>query len=96
MAATLLLPGAARELSAAREAIPEALGELARFLHANRLEVVSTEQTFEDGGSLGAALTPLIDPLEIAALAGRCNRLRSDARFPAPHGQMPALPWPLF
>lgn len=54
MAATLLLPGAARELSAAREAIPEALGELARFLHANRLNVVATEQTFEDGGSLGA------------------------------------------
>ena len=54
MAATLLLPGAARDLAAAREAIPEALGELARFLHANKLAVVATEQKFEQAESLGA------------------------------------------
>ena len=53
MAATLLLPGAARDLAAARQAIPEALGELARFLHANRLAVVTTEQKFDKAGSLG-------------------------------------------
>jgi CRISPR/Cas system-associated exonuclease Cas4 (RecB family) len=52
-AATLLLPGAARDLAAARQAIPEALGELARFLHANKLAVVATEQKFEEAGSLG-------------------------------------------
>lgn len=28
--------------------------------------------------------------------AARCTRLRSSARFPAPSGDMPAVPWPLF
>lgn len=54
MAATLLLPGAARDLAAARQAIPEALGELARFLHENKLAVLETEQDFKQSGSLGA------------------------------------------
>ena len=53
MAATLLLPGAARDLAAARQAIPAALAELARFLHDNKLNVVATEQKFEQAGSLG-------------------------------------------
>jgi RecB family exonuclease len=53
-AATLLLPGAGRDLAAVRQAIPEALAELARFLHANGLEVAATEQTFEAEASLGA------------------------------------------
>ncbi|HEY1531167.1 MAG TPA: SCO1664 family protein [Galbitalea sp.] len=47
-------------------------------------------------GVLGLALGALIDPLEIASLAARCDRLRSRAVFPAPHGEMPSLPWPLF
>jgi uncharacterized repeat protein (TIGR03843 family) len=47
-------------------------------------------------GDLGIALRPLIEPREISALAERCNRLLSDARFPSPRGEMPALPWPLF
>ena len=51
-AATLLLAGAARDLAAVRRAIPEALAELARFLHANGLEVAATEQAFESPGSL--------------------------------------------
>jgi uncharacterized repeat protein (TIGR03843 family) len=59
------------------------------------LEGIDRVRTDLDGG-LGAALARLIEPLEIAALAARCNRLRSEARFPAPHGEMPALPWPLF
>jgi uncharacterized repeat protein (TIGR03843 family) len=50
----------------------------------------------ELGGGLGRELEPLIDPLEIAALASRCSRLRRRGSFPAPHGEMPALPWPLF
>jgi CRISPR/Cas system-associated exonuclease Cas4 (RecB family) len=53
IAATLLLPGAARDLAAARVAIPEALGELARFLHVNALTVAATEQEFEQGAALG-------------------------------------------
>jgi uncharacterized repeat protein (TIGR03843 family) len=47
-------------------------------------------------GELGGSLAGLLGDLEIAALAGRCERLRSEARFPAPHGDMPAVPWPLF
>jgi uncharacterized repeat protein (TIGR03843 family) len=47
-------------------------------------------------GELGRTLSSLITDLEIAAFAGRCDRLRSEARFPAPHGDMPAVPWPLF
>jgi uncharacterized repeat protein (TIGR03843 family) len=47
-------------------------------------------------GDLGAALAGLLTPAEIDALASRCARLRADARFPAPQGRMPAVPWPLF
>ena len=47
-------------------------------------------------GELGARLAGLLTGAEIAALAARCDRLRADARFPAPRGQMPAVPWPLF
>jgi uncharacterized repeat protein (TIGR03843 family) len=45
---------------------------------------------------LGATLTGLISEREIAAFAGRCDRLLRHGRFPAPHGDMPAVPWPLF
>ena len=45
---------------------------------------------------LGEALEPLLTPLELAALARRCDRLLRDARFPAPRGEMPAIPWPPF
>jgi uncharacterized repeat protein (TIGR03843 family) len=48
------------------------------------------------GGQLGKDLAPLLTPREIRAFAGRCGRLLSDGRFPAPHGDMPAVPWPLF
>jgi uncharacterized repeat protein (TIGR03843 family) len=47
-------------------------------------------------GELGLALAPLLTELEIASFAARCDRLRSEGRFPAPHGRMPATPWPLF
>ncbi|MFM9917937.1 SCO1664 family protein [Lacisediminihabitans sp. H27-G8] len=47
-------------------------------------------------GDLGAALASLITAEELAAFAGRCNRLLAKGRFPAPHGEMPAMPWPLF
>ena len=47
-------------------------------------------------GELGEALTGLISDAEIAALATRCDRLRSAGRFPSPHGRMPPMPWPLF
>ncbi|WP_130176528.1 SCO1664 family protein [Cryobacterium sp. SO1] len=47
-------------------------------------------------GDLGEALAVLLTPAELAALAARCDRLRTDGRFPAPEGEMPAVPWPLF
>ncbi len=48
------------------------------------------------GGSLGASLSALVSDLELAAFAGRCDRLLTDGRFPEPRGDMPAVPWPLF
>lgn len=47
-------------------------------------------------GGLGQDLEGLLSAGEIAALTARCAVLRSSGRFPAPHGQMPAVPWPLF
>ena len=46
IAATLLLPGAAGELAAARSSIPQALAELARFLRSESLTIVGVEVNF--------------------------------------------------
>ena len=48
------------------------------------------------GGELGTALDGLLSVREVDALAARCDRLLARGRFPAPHGHMPAVPWPLF
>jgi hypothetical protein len=47
-------------------------------------------------GELGRELAGLLTAEEIAALAERCVRLRTQAEFPAPAGQSSAVPWPLF
>ena len=47
-------------------------------------------------GELGSRLAELLSAEEIEALAERCARLRAEGRFPAPSGEMPAVPWPLF
>jgi uncharacterized repeat protein (TIGR03843 family) len=47
-------------------------------------------------GDLGRELTELLTAGEIQALAERCVQLRAEALFPAPAGEMPAVPWPLF
>ncbi|MBP2386790.1 putative repeat protein (TIGR03843 family) [Paeniglutamicibacter kerguelensis] len=47
-------------------------------------------------GQLGRNLAGLLSAEEIASLAARCSRLRLAGRFPAPSGEMPAVPWPLF
>jgi uncharacterized repeat protein (TIGR03843 family) len=47
-------------------------------------------------GPLGDALSALLTDEELAAFAGRLDRLRSRATFPAPSGDMPAVPYPLF
>ena len=45
---------------------------------------------------LGRNLAGLLSVEEIASVAARCTRLRLAGRFPAPSGEMPAVPWPLF
>ncbi len=47
-------------------------------------------------GDLGRHLAELLSAEEIAAFAARCASLRSSRQFPAPSGEMPAVPWPLF
>lgn len=55
-----------------------------------------TGTTSGTDGDLGHRLRGLLAPDEVAALAERCDRLLRTARFPAPEGDMPAVPWPLF
>ena len=51
----------------------------------------------EAESAIAAGNLPLAQSdLEIEALDARCEQLRSQGRFPAPHGNMPAMPWPLF
>ncbi|MBB5641515.1 putative repeat protein (TIGR03843 family) [Cryobacterium roopkundense] len=47
-------------------------------------------------GELGHTLAELLTPGEIDAVATRCDRLLSEGTFPAPEGDMPAVPWPIF
>jgi uncharacterized repeat protein (TIGR03843 family) len=47
-------------------------------------------------GDLGERLSELLSRRELAALAARCERLLRQRTFPAPEGDMPAVPWPLF
>ncbi len=47
-------------------------------------------------GELGDTLAGLLTDVEVAVLATRCERLLHKARFPAPRGDMPAIPWPPF
>ncbi len=45
---------------------------------------------------LGAQLAELLSDSELRELAARIDRLVQDGEFPAPEGDMPAAPWPLF
>ena len=47
-------------------------------------------------GELGRDLADLLTAEELASFSARCARLRSAGQFPAPSGEMPAVPWPLF
>lgn len=47
-------------------------------------------------GELGRKLANLLSAEEIDSLGARCRRLRLTGRFPAPGGEMSAVPWPLF
>jgi uncharacterized repeat protein (TIGR03843 family) len=70
-------------------------GWLGEELTADELAGIDRVRAHLEGG-LGDALDGLISDAEIAAAAARCDSLRSEGRFPAPHGEMPAVPWPLF
>ncbi len=70
-------------------------GWLGEGLDADELDGIARVGS-DLAGDLGESLSGLLGDLEIAAFAARCDRLRSEGRFPAPHGDMPAMPWPLF
>lgn len=57
---------------------------------------LGTDDDAARDGNLGRLLAELLAPDEVIALAERCDRLLGAARFPAPSGGMPAVPWPLF
>lgn len=70
-------------------------GWIGDALTSDEIAGITRVRSALDGG-LGDALAPLLTEYEIAALARRCDRLAAKARFPAPRGEMPAVPWPLF
>ncbi|RJN32148.1 SCO1664 family protein [Nesterenkonia natronophila] len=47
-------------------------------------------------GDLGRNLADLLTTEEIDSIAARCAKVRLAGRFPAPAGEMSAVPWPLF
>lgn len=70
-------------------------GWLGEAFTAEELEGIDRVRAALDG-DLGEALAELLTAEEIASLAMRCSRLRLAGRFPAPSGEMSAVPWPLF
>lgn len=70
-------------------------GWLGDELTADELEGVERVRSALAAG-LGDTLADLLTEAEIAGLATRCERLLRHARFPAPRGDMPAIPWPPF
>lgn len=70
-------------------------GWLGDGLTAEELEGVDRVSAGLDG-ELGERLAVLLTADEVASFAARCSALRSAAQFPAPAGEMPAVPWPLF
>ena len=70
-------------------------GWLGDELHLDEVAGVEHVRASLDGG-LGDQLTELLSTVELTAFAARCDRLLEEGRFPAPDGDMPAVPWPLF
>lgn len=70
-------------------------GWLGKDLNAEELDGIDRVRSDLSGG-LGDSLAGLISGAEIDALDARCQQLLAESRFPAPHGEMPAMPWPLF
>ncbi len=70
-------------------------GWLGEDLAADELAGVARVRDQLDG-PLGDTLRDLLTGREVDALATRCDRLLARRRFPAPRGDAPAVPWPLF
>lgn len=70
-------------------------GWLGEDLHADELRGVRQVHSALHG-QLAGSLADLITDAEIEALVERCAQLLHDPRFPVPHGDMPAVPWPPF
>ena len=70
-------------------------GWIDQDLHVDESDGVRRVRAALDG-ELGQALAPLLSQEEIAAVATRCDRLLDEGHFPAPRGEMPAVPWPPF
>ncbi len=70
-------------------------GWIGNALTADELERIDRVSEGLDG-ELGRALAELISAEEVIALAARCARLLTTARFPSPSGELSAVPWPLF
>ncbi|MGG5171086.1 SCO1664 family protein [Pseudarthrobacter sp. J1738] len=70
-------------------------GWLGEPLSAEELDGVARLADALDA-ELGSDLAELLTAEELNAFAARCERLRTTAVFPAPSGDMPAVPWPLF
>jgi hypothetical protein len=59
------------------------------------LEILRKAEKFL-AGELGALLEPLLTQEEISATQQRVSRLISEATFPLPNPNWPAVPWPAF
>ena len=70
-------------------------GRLGDELTAEELEGIDQVSAGLDGDP-SACLAELVTAEEITSFAARCSTLRAAVRFPAPAGEMPAVPWPLF
>ena len=70
-------------------------GFLGEPLSAAVLDVLRRVRSELDG-ALGAALTEHVTRAEVQAVRKRTDRLLTTAKFPAPNGNWPAIPWPAF
>lgn len=60
----------------------------------DEVEPVLTQLATAVAGPLGQQLAEYLTADELAALAERIDRLRTQGRFPLPHPDWPAVPWP--
>jgi uncharacterized repeat protein (TIGR03843 family) len=70
-------------------------GWVGSALTPHELAGVDRVRTALDSG-FADELAPLLTDVEILTLMERAEVLYAAARFPAPRGRMPAVPWPLF